>query len=79
MRTTIEITDEQRSALLAMAAARGTKGFSALVQEALDRYLATRAQDAARIAAARASRGSLDDHEASDLAEACSQIRSEWR
>ena len=75
----IEITDEQRSALLAMAAARGMEDFSALVRDALDGYLATRMQDPERISAARTVRGSLDDREATELAEACSQIRSEWR
>lgn len=40
MRTTIELTDEQRSALLALAGKRGLRGYSSLVQEALAQYLA---------------------------------------
>lgn len=40
MRTTIELTDEQRAALLALAARRGLRGYSSLVQEALAAYLA---------------------------------------
>ena len=39
MRTTVEIPDEQRAKLLQLAAQRGEKGFSRLVQEALDLYL----------------------------------------
>lgn len=39
MRTTIELTDEQRSALLALAGRRGLRGYSSLVQEALAQYL----------------------------------------
>lgn len=39
MRTTIELSDEQRSALLALAGKRGLRGYSSLVQEALARYL----------------------------------------
>lgn len=39
MRTTIELTDEQRSALLAMAGKRGLRGYSSLVQEALAQYM----------------------------------------
>jgi len=35
MRTTLEIPDEQRAKLLQLAAARGMKGFSSLVTEAL--------------------------------------------
>lgn len=40
MRTTVEITDEQHLALTALAARRGVRGFSTLVREALDQYLA---------------------------------------
>ena len=39
MRTTIEIKPEHRAKLLALAARRGTKGFSELVSEALEAYL----------------------------------------
>ncbi len=39
MRTTIEIPDEQRARLLEIAGRRGEKGFSKLVQEALELYL----------------------------------------
>ena len=38
MRTTVEIRDEQHAALAALASRRGLRGFSALVQEALDVY-----------------------------------------
>ena len=40
MRTTVEITAEQRAQLLKLAARRGEKGFSGLVREALETYLA---------------------------------------
>ena len=39
MRTTVELTNEQRAALLAKAAQRGIRGYSSLVQEALAQYL----------------------------------------
>ena len=79
MRTTIEITNKQRAALLAIAAARGIKGFSAVVQEALDSYLADQVRDADSLAAAKAARGSLDPPEADQLADSCAQIRAQWR
>ncbi len=79
MRTTIEITDEQRAALLAIAASKGLKGFSSLVREALDEYLLGRQNDVERTAAAQAVRGAIDDDEADELADACAQIRSNWR
>ena len=40
MRTTVEITPDQRARLLEIAARRGEKGFSHLVREALESYLA---------------------------------------
>jgi len=39
MRTTIDLTDEQRARLLAVAARRGLRGYSLLIQEALAEYL----------------------------------------
>lgn len=42
MRTSIELSDEQRAALLALAARRGLRGYSFLIQEALARYLGIR-------------------------------------
>ena len=79
MRTTIEISDEQRAGLLAIAAERGLKGFSPIVQEALTEYLATRAGDTDRIAAAMAKRGALNQAEADELRQTCQQIRDDWR
>jgi hypothetical protein len=40
MRTTIELDDVHRAALLRLAAERGEKGFSRLVGEAVEAYLA---------------------------------------
>ena len=39
MRTTIELSNEQRAALYSMAAGRGMRGYSLLIQEALEKYL----------------------------------------
>jgi hypothetical protein len=40
MRTTVEINDEHRARLLQLAARRGDKGFSHILAEAIERYLA---------------------------------------
>lgn len=40
MRTTVQITDEQHSALRAIASRRGIGSISVLIEEALDAYLA---------------------------------------
>ena len=79
MRTTIEITDEQRAALLAIAATRGEKGFSGLVREAIDGYLNAQQGQVERIEAARRVRGALSSRQAEELAAECAAIRSEWR
>ena len=60
MRTTIELTDEQRAALLAKAARRGMRGYSQLVQEALARYLSLPAPSSARKPKASKRRKSAD-------------------
>ena len=79
MRTTIEITDDQRSKLLALAASKGMKGFSVLVQEALDEFLSKSESEERRVEKALSMRGALDDEEAQALAEECASIRESWR
>jgi metal-responsive CopG/Arc/MetJ family transcriptional regulator len=39
MRTTIELSDEHRAKLMALAAERGVRGFSELVRDAIEHYL----------------------------------------
>jgi len=81
MRTTIEITDELRARLLAMAARRGEKGFSGLVGEAIERYLtAEEAREADRKkSAALDVLGSFSDEEADALEERTKRLRENWR
>jgi predicted transcriptional regulator len=79
MRTTIEISSEQRAKLLHLAARRGMKGFSLIVQEALEEYLRKVEDRTARIGAALAVRGALKESEARELADACLKLRMSWR
>ena len=79
MRTTIEITDEQRSKLLAMAAAKGMKGFSGLVQQALDEFLSKSDLEEKRIEEALAMMGAIDEEEARAFADDCAALRENWR
>lgn len=79
MRTTIEITEEQRARLLELAARRSEKGFSKLVQEALDAYLAADEERVDVRARARMLRRSLTDRDAEALRQATRQIRESWR
>ena len=81
MRTTVEITNAQRSKLLELAARRGEKGFSRLVQEAIDLYLLSeegRAREA-RASAAVAVLGTLDDEAADAMETVARGLRSTWR
>jgi hypothetical protein len=80
MRTTIEITDGQRARLLALAASRGRKGFSGLVQEAIDLYLdhVEKAESDARTARSLGALGALSEDEASELGAAARRAREDW-
>jgi Arc/MetJ family transcription regulator len=79
MRTTIELRDDLRAKLLQIAGRRGEKGFSHLVEEAVDRYVAEEStrEEARRLALA--ARGSLLHAEASELAARAAAIRETWR
>jgi predicted transcriptional regulator len=79
MRTTIEITDEHRAALLQLAARRGQKGFSAIVSEAIEAYLKAAGEEAKRRREALGLRGALSADEAERLRAATAEIRKTWR
>jgi predicted transcriptional regulator len=79
VRTTIELRDDLRAKLLEIAGRRGEKGFSRLVEEAVDRYVTGEsAREEARHLALGA-RGSLPHAEASELAARAAAIREGWR
>lgn len=79
MRTTIDITETQRARLLELAARRGEKGFSRIVQEAIDLYLQTHADLTPKIRAAIAVLGTLDEESAAKLRETFTATRESWR
>ena len=79
MRTTIDLPDDLRAKLLALAARRGEKGFSTIVREAVTRYLADANDRAAKASRAQAALGRLSQSEASDLHAAVETLRARWR
>lgn len=79
MRTTVEISDSQRAKLLKLAAERGDKGFSRLVGEALERFLAEEGGRKDRIQSALALESTLDAESADELEASVRRIRSTWR
>lgn len=79
MRTTIDITEEQRGELLKIAGSRGEKGFSSIVREAVDLYLRMHASRADAVRAALGVRGALAGPEGDALKEEVTAIRRKWR
>lgn len=79
MRTTVEIRDDLRARLLAMAARRGEKGFSSIVEDALERYI--QSEDERETARGRALmvRGALSAEAAAELEARTRQLREDWR
>jgi Arc/MetJ family transcription regulator len=79
VRTTIEMSDEHRAALLEMAARRGLKGFSSLVGDAIESYLKADAARAARRRRVRALKGILSRAEGDRLRREADSLRRSWR
>lgn len=80
MRTTVEIRDDQRAKLLELVARRGEKGFSRLVEEALDEYLDPGCgRRGERVRRALRAIGSVDEEAAARLEDSARRIRATWR
>ena len=79
MRTTIEITDEQRAKLLEAAAKRGEKGFSSLIQEAIDHYFEAAAERRERVERAVGVLGTLPEPSADRMERDAREVRRSWR
>jgi hypothetical protein len=77
MRTTVEISDAQHRSLTDLAARRGLRGFSPLVQEAIEQYLD--ACGGPDLEAALSLRGSISDDEAASLRERIEEAWTAWR
>jgi len=78
MRTTIELRDDQRARLLAIAARRGEKGFSRLVQDAVDRYLEEEDRRGSLVDDALTVMGTLADQEAEHARKVVGDLRASW-
>jgi predicted transcriptional regulator len=79
MRTTIELSDEQRAELMRLAARRHLKGFSVIVQEAVDAYLQQRRMRESAVATALALEGTLTGSSADEFEGRVRLIREHWR
>lgn len=79
MRTTLEIRDEHRGKLLEIAAQRGEKGFSRIVDEALTAFLARREARADLVRSAVEAIGALGEDEAGRIEREAAELRRSWR
>jgi metal-responsive CopG/Arc/MetJ family transcriptional regulator len=79
MRTTIEIQDHLRARLLELAARRGLKGFSILVEEAIERYLEEHDPRDERVEAALSVLGTMNEEDADAMEHSIQQLRGRWR
>lgn len=79
MRTTVEIKDEYRGKLLEIAARRGEKGFSGIIEEAVRDYLDRDARQVEVQSKALRLRGALSIKESQRLRSETRALRSSWR
>jgi hypothetical protein len=79
MRTTIELSEEQRVELLKLAAQRGQKGYSQIIGEALDFYLQQSSFKKEKAQEAFKLKGSLRGKEADVFETNVANLRDNWR
>lgn len=79
MRTTIELKEAQRAELLKLAAQRGEKGFSSIIGEAIDLYLAQFRSRRDAVQRALAAEGMLSEAEGEALSVSAAKLREKWR
>jgi len=79
MRTTVEMKPQHRSALLALAARRGEKGFSSVLAEAIEEYLNEERTRVQRRKEVLSLAGSLSSDEAKILRSTTKSLRENWR
>jgi hypothetical protein len=77
MRTTVEITSDQHEALNVLAKRRGLRGFSQLVQEALDVYLQGLGDSETKLLLSL--EGTIDEEQEFELRSRIQDARIVWR
>jgi predicted transcriptional regulator len=79
MRITVELSDEIRTRLMELAARRGERGLSALVEEALVQYLDEEQRRRRGVEEAQAVIRAMDEEAATALEESVRTLRKRWR
>lgn len=79
MRTTVELSEATYRLLRAAAIERGVRGFSPIVEEAVNRYLEAEDDEGESLRAFEAAKGAWSDVDVEDFEEARTQAWSSWR
>jgi hypothetical protein len=79
MRTTIELSDDHRSALHSLAARRGLRGYSKLIQEAIDFYIKEKVKKEGGMKQLLKMKGTWSEEEARKLRKRIEEIRRNWK
>ena len=79
MRTTIEISDKHRSILLSLAAQKGLRGYSSIIQEALDYYIAHQTEAAEAKKDILKMKGSWRAEETKKIKSKLNEMRENWK
>jgi metal-responsive CopG/Arc/MetJ family transcriptional regulator len=75
MRTTIELSDNHRSVLHFLAAQRGLRGYSKLIQEAIDFYIKEKAKRGDRVKHLLKMKGTWSEEETKKIRRRLKEIR----
>ena len=78
MRTTIEISDKSRTILLSLAAQRGLRGYSRILEEALDYYIEHRLKNAPEKLDILKMKGSWRGEETKKTKARLNEVRGNW-
>lgn len=78
MRTTIDLKEEHRALLHAIAARRGWRGYSRVVEEAVEFYLQHHAEAEEARCALLKRKGAWAPEEAERIRHAIAELRKQW-
>jgi predicted transcriptional regulator len=78
MRTTIDLSDDHRSALHSLAAGRGLRGYSKLIQEAIDFYIKEKVKGRDGVKRLLKMKGTWNEEEAKKFKKRLEEIRRNW-
>jgi len=78
MRTTIEISDEHRGILLSLAAQKGLRGYSRIIQEAIDYYIEHKTQAMDKKKDILKMKGGWNQEETKKIRSNLESLRKNW-